>query len=159
MPANAKNQAEGTTPLTWPWALRSKPVTSSEATRWKGTLLRRWRGTSAVMEQPPLDQHYIVMHLGGPKRVLRRRDGIPVSTIAECGSLTLVPAAILFAFGTKGLICKALSGGPRERPRGGSDSGRPSGLPALRFKANSIGSARCRRPVVNRTGFRGGLLA
>ena len=46
---------------------------------------------------------------------------------------------ILFAFGTKGLICKALSGGPKERPRGGSDSGRPSGLPALRFKANSIG--------------------
>ena len=107
MPANAKNQAEGTTPLTWPWALRSKPVTSSEATRWKGTLLRRWRGTSAVMEQPPLDQHYIVMHLGGPKRVLRRRDGIPVSTIAECGSLTLVPAGTAFSWCTSGPIAFA----------------------------------------------------
>ncbi len=96
-----------TTPLQWPWALSAAPAASSEATGWKNALLRRWRGTSAVMVQPPLDQHYIVMHLGGAKRVTRTRDGAPVSTIAERGSLTFVPARTAFTWHTSGPIAFA----------------------------------------------------
>lgn len=93
-----------TTPLIWPWALRSPPVTSSESTRWRGALVRQWTGTSPDMEQPPLDHHYIVMHLGGPKQVNRRNDGPSVSTIAERCSLTLVPAGTAHGWSTRGPI-------------------------------------------------------
>jgi len=92
------------TPLIWPWARLSPPMVSSEATGWRGALLRRWSGTSPDMEQPPLDHHYIVMHLGGVKQVNRRKDGPPVSTIAERCSLTFVPAGTTHCWRTKGPI-------------------------------------------------------
>jgi AraC family transcriptional regulator len=59
------------------------------------------------MVQPPLDQHYIVMHLGGAKHVERRRDGPPVATTVEKGSLTLVPAGTAFTWRTSGPIAFA----------------------------------------------------
>lgn len=96
-----------TTPLRWPWALSAPPMVSSEASGWNGALLRRWSGTSPVMVQPPLDQHYVVMHLGGAKHVTRRRDSAPVSTVAEGGSLTLVPAGTAFTWRTSGPIAFA----------------------------------------------------
>ncbi|MDQ6679370.1 MAG: AraC family transcriptional regulator [Pseudomonadota bacterium] len=103
----AGEAATTTTPTLWPWALSSPPAACSSTTGWSGALVRRWSETSPVMVQPPLDQHYIVMHLGGAKRVSRRRDGAPVSTIAEEGSLTLVPAGTAFTWRTSGPIAFA----------------------------------------------------
>ena len=97
----------GLTPMQWPWARRSPPMVSSDRTAWKGALLRSWRGTSAVMEQPPLDHHYVVMHLGGTKHVERRCDGPGISRIAESGSLTLVPAGTAYVWRTEGPIAFA----------------------------------------------------
>ena len=59
------------------------------------------------MEQPPLDCHYIVMHLGGAKQVTRRHDGPALSTIAEMDSLTFVPAGTGFIWRTTGPIAFA----------------------------------------------------
>lgn len=59
------------------------------------------------MVQPPLDQHYVVMHLGGAKRVARQRDGAPVSTVADDRSLTIVPAGTSFTWRTSGPIAFA----------------------------------------------------
>lgn len=95
------------TPLAWGGLLSAPPLASSEPTGWNGALLRRWRGTSPLMEQPPLDCHFVVMHLGGPKQVTRRRDGPALSTIAEVGSLTLVPAGTAFTWRTSGPIAFA----------------------------------------------------
>lgn len=106
--ASCITSAAGTaSPLRWPWALSTPPLISSETTTWTGALLRRWRGTSPVMVQPPLDQHYIVMHEGGTKRVARRRDGVPVSTLVDRGALTLVPAGTSFTWHTSGPIAFA----------------------------------------------------
>lgn len=66
--------------------------------------MRRWTGTSPDMEQPALDHHYVVMHLGGAKQVNRRNDGPSVSTIAERCSLTLVPAGTAHSWSTRGPI-------------------------------------------------------
>lgn len=82
-------------------------MASSERTPWRGALLRCWQGTSPVMEQPPLDHHYVVMHLGGAKRVKRRCDGPGISRIAESGSLTLVPAGSAYVWRTEGPIAFA----------------------------------------------------
>jgi len=56
------------------------------------------------MDQPILDHHYVVQHLGGAKRVHRSRDGAPVSTIVENGSLTIVPAGTRYQWHTVGPI-------------------------------------------------------
>ncbi len=91
-------------PSAWPWARQSPPYVSSEATGWAGAVLRCWSGTSAEMEQPPLDHHYVVMHQGGAKRVTRRRDGPTVSATVDEGSLTLVPAGTAYRWQTQGPI-------------------------------------------------------
>ncbi len=95
------------TPKSWPWAVSSIPMVSSETTPWHGALLRRWRGTSAEMVQLPLDQHNVVVHLGGPKRVTRRRDGPTLASVAERGSLTFVPAGTQYVWRTEGPIAFA----------------------------------------------------
>lgn len=59
------------------------------------------------MVQPPLDHHYVVLHLGGSKRVERRHDGPAVSTIIEDGALTIVPAGTAFTWRTAGPIAFA----------------------------------------------------
>jgi AraC family transcriptional regulator len=56
------------------------------------------------MDQPILDHHYIAQHLGGPKRVQRSRDGAPISTVVEAGSLTIVPAGTRYQWNTLGPI-------------------------------------------------------
>lgn len=95
----------GLTPvLEWPWATTASPFASSESIGWKGALLRCWSGTSSVMVQPPLEHHYVVMHLGGSKRVTRKHDGPAIDEIVERGSLTLVPAGTAYVWRTEGPI-------------------------------------------------------
>lgn len=69
-----------------------------------GGLLRRWAGTSAVMQQPPLDHHYLALHLGGHKRVTRRGDGAARQSDVALGSVTLVPAGAGYLWQTEGPI-------------------------------------------------------
>jgi AraC family transcriptional regulator len=56
------------------------------------------------MDQPPLDHHYLVLHLGGTKRIKRR--GLHSETIAdaEINSVTLVPAGTAYSWTTEGPI-------------------------------------------------------
>ena len=59
------------------------------------------------MVQPLLSEHYVVLHLGGLKKVERRRDGPTVSAIAGDGALTVVPAGTAFTWTTTGPIAFA----------------------------------------------------
>ena len=94
-------------PLEWPWARSAAPLLSSDRSGWSTALIRRWKGTSAEMVQPPLDHHYVVMHFGGAKHVTRRRDGPTVASIAESGSITIVPAGTSYVWRTEGPIAFA----------------------------------------------------
>ncbi len=96
--------ARPVSPDDWARRLSGPPEISSHSGLWPTALLRRWSGTSPLMEQPPLDHHYVVQHLGGPKRISRKRDGADVSTVAACGSLTIVPAGTRFTWRTAGPI-------------------------------------------------------
>jgi AraC family transcriptional regulator len=93
-----------TTPDEWAARLSGPADLSSDMGAWSTALLRHWTDTSPEMDQPPLDHHYIVQHLGGAKRVERRHDGAPVSAIVEYGALTLVPAGTQFKWHTFGPI-------------------------------------------------------
>jgi AraC family transcriptional regulator len=59
------------------------------------------------MLQPPLDHHYVVMHLGGAKRVVRSRDGPQLATVVDCESLTFVAAGTAHVWHTEGPIAFA----------------------------------------------------
>jgi AraC family transcriptional regulator len=92
------------TPHDWAAQLSGGPDLSSETGAWDTALLRHWTGTSPVMEQPCLDHHYIVQHLGGPKHVERRGDGPMRSAAITNGALTIVPAGTQFKWNTRGPI-------------------------------------------------------
>ena len=56
------------------------------------------------MEQPLLDRHYVVLHLGGPKRITRTRDGPTLSVAAASAAITSVPAGASHGWSTVGPI-------------------------------------------------------
>jgi AraC family transcriptional regulator len=93
-----------TTPDAWADQLSAPAQESSDPRNWPTGLIRHWRGTSPTMDQPVLDHHYVVQHLGGAKHVERRLDGKPVATIVEIGALTIVPAGTSFKWNTRGPI-------------------------------------------------------
>lgn len=92
-------------PAAWGDSLSGPPDLCSAATgAWSGALLRRWHGTDARMEQPPLNHHYLVLHLGGPKSVTRRSLHSVTSVDAEIGALTVVTAGTTYSWNTQGPI-------------------------------------------------------
>ena len=94
-------------PLQWPWAQTTPPRLASDHGPWGAALLRAWSGTTPVMVQPPLDHHYLVMHLGGAKKVSRRGDGPAVASVIDDRSITLVPAGSANVWRTEGPIAFA----------------------------------------------------
>jgi AraC family transcriptional regulator len=104
MTAFALPQSNPTTPDEWARTLSGPPSVSSDGALWPTALLKHWVGTDPIMDQPPLDHHYVVQHLGGAKQVDRRRGGSSISTIVKEGTLTFVPAGTEFKWHTRGPI-------------------------------------------------------
>ncbi|CAN5381931.1 AraC family transcriptional regulator [soil metagenome] len=103
-PAATSTPSHTLSPQAWGRALPFPPVLASDEHGWRTSVLRRWRGSAPVMSQPPLDHHYVVLHLGGPKSVERTGpDGVARFAVAE-GSLTIVPAGTAFEWNTQGPI-------------------------------------------------------
>lgn len=80
------------------------PVLSSDAGGWRSGLVRRWKGGAGDIRQPPIDHHYVVLHLGGAKHVTRSGAGRTVSAHVAEGALTLVPAGTRYDWRTVGPI-------------------------------------------------------
>ena len=92
------------TPDQWASALSHPVAVSSEASGWRSGLIRRWAGGSGEIVQPPIDHHYVVLHLGGPKHVTRSGGGRTVSVSVQEGDLTLVPAGTQYDWKTVGPV-------------------------------------------------------
>lgn len=91
-------------PVAWASHLSGPPMLTSDPIGGRSGLIRRWRGTEADMSQPPLDHHYVVLHLGGPKRVTRTGEGVSITREVEEGALTIVPAGTRYEWRTEGPI-------------------------------------------------------
>lgn len=91
-------------PADWSMSFRSLPDLCSSSSGWAGASLRRWRDTSPDMEQPRLDRPYVVLHLGGAKRITRRGDGPALTIEASSGALSAVPAGAAHSWSTHGPI-------------------------------------------------------
>ena len=94
----------GLTPVAWAHSFSDSPILSSDVQGWSSAMLRHWRGTSPDMTQPPLDQHYVVLHLGGAKRVHRRSPAASTTVDVAAGSLTLVAAGTAYDWRTEGPV-------------------------------------------------------
>ena len=103
--ANGSDSHLLTTPDHWAASFCDvSPVTSSDRTGWRSGLVRRWTDVSGEISQPPIDHHYVVLHLGGPKHVTRIGAGRTHRTSVAEGALTLVPAGTGYEWITVGPI-------------------------------------------------------
>lgn len=93
-----------TSPKVWSTGLAAAPVLCSEGSGWAGALVRRWRGIDREIVQPALNQHYLSMHLGGPKFIIRRGEGMTRDVETAAGALSLIPAGAAFDWDTTGPI-------------------------------------------------------
>ena len=91
-------------PRDWDSSFAAGPDLCSDAIGWRGGLLRRWHGMSPEMEQPPLDHHYMMMHLDEPKRITRTGDGPDRTVEAKTGAISLVSAGKTHIWTTEGPI-------------------------------------------------------
>lgn len=92
-------------PIAWGRTMSGPPVLASEDLGWRTSVVRRWRGTNAAMHQPPLDHHYIILHLGGPKTIERRSaDGVVERFAVAERSISVSPAGSQFDWSTTGPI-------------------------------------------------------
>ena len=67
-------------------------------------MVRRWRDTHPEVIQPALDAHCVVMHMGGPKRVRRRGEGMSLVAELATDSISIVPSGSAYAWSTVGPI-------------------------------------------------------
>lgn len=93
--------AAALTPLQWGATLADAPPPLHVI---DGGALRRWSGTAAAMAQPPLDHHYLALHLGGAKHVRRDGEGATVQRDVALASVTVVPAGSAYRWLTRGPI-------------------------------------------------------
>ncbi len=70
----------------------------------QGCSLRWFRGTRPDFAQPPLSEHYVVLHLGGAKRVRRACDGPTLVRETSCESITVIPSGSGYSWSTQGPI-------------------------------------------------------
>ena len=94
----------GTSPAVWDATLSLPPLVSSDPRLLRGGMLRRWANTGGEMRQPALDHHYIVVHLGGRKRIRRSGGGRVVNMQVDPGQMSIVPAGLAFDWSTEGPI-------------------------------------------------------
>jgi len=66
--------------------------------------IRRWRNIAPDIEQPPLDHHFVSLHLGGSKRIRRTGEGGALCQDVHAGAFSVVPAGSSFLWRTYGPV-------------------------------------------------------
>lgn len=91
-------------PLSWrDWAASPRTLTTEPRTI-GGAIIQSWQGSARFMDQPALDHHYLVLHLGGDKQVTRSQGGRSLKRDVRSGSFSTVAAGSAYRWHTKGPI-------------------------------------------------------
>lgn len=91
-------------PLAWRgWAQSARSV-ASEPRSIRGAIIQRWAGSSRQMNQPPLNHHYIAVHMGGDKRVTRSRRTQTLVRDVPLLSVSTVEAGSAYRWTTEGPV-------------------------------------------------------
>jgi len=91
-------------PALWAKTLSGAPVLDRSVTGLVPTSIRHWMGVAPDIDQSALDQHYISIHLGGPKRLWRRGEGGSATRDVVAGAHSVVPAGSAFLWQTVGPV-------------------------------------------------------
>lgn len=91
-------------PITWGETLSGAPMLDRPVNAFIPGLIRRWQSIDPNIEQAALDQHFVSIHLGGPKRLWRRGEGSSQSRDVSSGAYSVVPAGAAFQWTTEGPV-------------------------------------------------------
>ncbi len=91
-------------PTIWGDTLSGAPVLDRPIKALAPGLVRRWQGIAPDIAQAALDQHFVSIHLGGPKRLFRHGEGGCSSRDVPNGAYSVVPAGAAFQWKTEGPI-------------------------------------------------------
>ena len=92
------------TPLRWGETLGGKPILDVRLDGAVPVLIRRWRGIPPDIDQSPLVEHYLSIHLGGTKRLCRIGEGRRLVRDACSGAHSFVPAGSGYRWNTEGPV-------------------------------------------------------
>lgn len=87
----------------WRWDWSNSPNVIAPSVL-DGGIISSWRNTDAVMLQPPLDHHLIVLHQGGAKRVSREGGGGLRTSEVTARSITTTEAGSSYRWITEGPV-------------------------------------------------------
>jgi AraC family transcriptional regulator len=91
-------------PLAWrDWAQPARS-TASAPRAIGGAIIQCWENSARRMVQPPLDHHYLVVHLGGDKRITRRRGRQRLVRDVPDRALSAIAAGSAYHWATEGPI-------------------------------------------------------
>jgi AraC family transcriptional regulator len=85
----------------WDWSSSTTPTVPSVL---DGGFIHSWQNTDAVMLQPPLDHHLIVLHEGGAKRVSREGAGGRKTAEVSARSITTIEVGSSYRWTTEGPV-------------------------------------------------------
>ncbi|QXQ06196.1 AraC family transcriptional regulator [Sphingosinicellaceae bacterium] len=87
----------------WATRLSAAPVLSSDGTGWSRGAIRLWRGIEPE-SYPPLDQHCVTLHLGNPRRIVRRGEGNTHQADIDPGAFSITPWGAAYDWRTTGPV-------------------------------------------------------
>lgn len=91
-------------PLSWrDWEQTACSVSSAPRAV-GGAIIQRWERSARQMNQPPLDHHYIAVHLGGDKRITRSRRTQTIVRDVPARALSTVEAGSSYRWTTEGPV-------------------------------------------------------
>lgn len=87
----------------WAQTLTSTPLLDAPLET-DGCVIRWFKNTQPDIAQPRLEDHYVVLHLGGPKRVRRSSDGPALISDLSADAISVIPAGAAYDWSTEGPI-------------------------------------------------------
>lgn len=91
-------------PDVWARTLSGAPVLEREITGLVPATVRHWSGINPAIDQSALNCHYVSIHLGGSKRLMRRGEGRTAIREVANGAYSVVPAGAAFQWDTHGPV-------------------------------------------------------
>lgn len=88
----------------WANMLSRAPLLDAPIEHKTGCVVRRWKDTHPDVKQPSLHDHYVVLHMGGPKRVYRHAEGRSLVNDIDFDAISIVPSGAAYDWRTEGPI-------------------------------------------------------
>ena len=96
--------AQSVAPEVWARTLSGSPILECQLTGLVPATVRRWSGIDPDIDQFALDRHFVSVHLGGSKRLMRRGEGRTAIREVTSGAYSVVPAGAAFQWDTRGPV-------------------------------------------------------